>query len=173
VNCTYSGLNTIGQPTAAKVLGLKHELTEIALVHPPPDLAGVGITVIDGPFMSTLPFPPGDLHSLTHVRFTPHASWEETGVNDPDPSDVLHTVHVVSRFDRMRRDAERYVPCLAEAQYVRSIYEVKTVPASSELDDGRPIIFQTFARPKMASVLGSKMDNIYDVLPSLERFLGT
>ena len=53
VNCTYSGLNQIGSGWVPSNQGLKHELTELALVDCPPALRGVGLTVMDGPFAET------------------------------------------------------------------------------------------------------------------------
>ncbi len=76
-NVTYSGLNTLADGADFGRLPLKHELVEIALVAPPPALANLGITVMDGPFFSCMPFPSAGLHSLTHVRYTPHFSWTD------------------------------------------------------------------------------------------------
>ena len=68
----------------------------------------------------------------------------------------------------MRRDAALYVPMLASLTYERSLMEIKTVPLRNETDDGRPILFT--AHPHLGgvySVLGSKIDNIEDVLERL------
>jgi hypothetical protein len=74
----------------------------------------------------------------------------------------------------MLRDAGRYLPAIREAEIVDSLYEVKTVLAKSEGDDGRPILFERHAElPGCYSVLGGKIDNIFDVLDKLdaERFV--
>ena len=74
-----------------------------------------------------------------------------------------------SRFDRMVRAAARFVPGLRQARYVESIFEVKTVLHKNEVDDGRPILFERSAEiPGCYSILGGKIDNVYDVLDRLD-----
>ncbi|MBD3843073.1 MAG: D amino acid oxidase (DAO) family protein, partial [Campylobacterales bacterium] len=50
-----------------------------------------------------------------------------------------------------------------------SLFEVKTVLVKNETDDGRPILFEEYpSLPGFYSVLGGKIDNIYDVLERLD-----
>lgn len=167
-NCTYSGLNQITGDVATTRAGLKQEITEMALLRPPSELAQLGITVMDGPFFSFMPFParPG-LHTLSHVRYTPHYAWADGTGHDPYAE--LAAYDRATRVDRMLRDATRYVPALRDAQYVESLFEVKTVLAKNEGDDGRPILFEKDpALPGCYAVLGGKIDNIFDILERLE-----
>lgn len=167
VNCAYSGLNQVAADWPGTRTGLKHEIAEVVLVRPPESLRGVGVTVMDGPFFSMMPFPARGLHSFTHVRYTPHLHW--TDRPGMDPYGRLAAYHRESRVERMRRDAARYLPAIAEAEYVESLFEVKTVLQKNETDDGRPILFETHATlPGCYSVLGGKIDNIYDVLEKLD-----
>jgi glycine/D-amino acid oxidase-like deaminating enzyme len=162
-NVTYAQTNQVLRNSGLPEAGLKHELTEVALIRPPGELKGYGITVMDGPFFSTMPFPSEDLYSLTHVRYTPHRSW--TDQTSPASSyEVLSTANPESRFQYMVQDARRFVPSLADAEWVRSLYEVKTLLLKNESDDGRPILYQR--RPsgsRVISVMGGKIDNIYDL----------
>jgi len=78
-----------------------------------------------------------------------------------------------TRVDRMVRDVRRYLPAVLDAKYVESLFEVKTILAKNESDDGRPILFEKHVElPGCYSILGGKIDNIYDVLEKLdaERF---
>jgi glycine/D-amino acid oxidase-like deaminating enzyme len=165
-NCTYSGLNQIGGDFPGTVTRLKQEITEMALMQAPPMLAGLGITVMDGPFFSMMPFPARALHTLSHVRYTPHLQWQDQrGV---DPYRRLEVYERESRVDRMVRDVGRYLPAVFDAKYVDSLFEVKTVLVKNEGDDGRPILFEKHPElPGCYSVLGGKIDNIYDVLERL------
>ena len=55
-------------------------------------------------------------------------------------------------------------PALARCEYLRSIFETKAILARNEGDDGRPILIQrSTENPRVISVLGAKIDNIYDV----------
>jgi glycine/D-amino acid oxidase-like deaminating enzyme len=169
-NCTYSGLNQFGGDYPGTRTGLKQEVTEMALVQVPPALQGLGITVMDGPFFSMMPFPPRGLHTLSHVRYTPHTNWmDERGC---DPYLKLENYERQTRVDRMLRDVARYLPSVVEANYADSLFEVKTVLMKNEGDDGRPILFEKHPElPGCYSILGGKIDNIYDVLETLENEL--
>lgn len=166
-NCTYSGLNQLVGDVPETQTGLKHEITEMALMRVPPVLTGLGVTVMDGPFFSMMPFPPRGLHTLSHVRYTPHMHWtDERGI---DPYRKLSDYDRATRVERMVRDVGRYLPAVLDARYVDSLFEVKTVLVKNEGDDGRPILFETHpALPGYYSVLGGKIDNIYDVLEKLD-----
>lgn len=157
-NCTYADLDLAGVALRSK---LKRELAEMALIQVPPELRGLGITVMDGAFFSTMPFPAESCHSLSHVRYTPHESWTD--------GHRLGVAPVKSNWQYMLRDAARYLPSLSHSTYVRSIFELKAVLVRNEDDDGRPILFErSEASPRIISVLGGKVDNIYDILDLLE-----
>lgn len=69
----------------------------------------------------------------------------------------------------MVRDVGRYIPEVLKAQHKDSLFEVKTILVKNEGDDGRPILFEKHAElPGCFSVLGGKIDNIYDVLEKLD-----
>lgn len=166
-NCTYSGLNQIAGDFPGTGTKLKHEITEMALIWVPPELANVGVTVMDGPFFSMMPFPARNLHTLSHVRYTPHCHW--TDLPDLDPYQKLDSYSRETRVDRMVRDVARYMPAIQNAKYSDSLFEVKTVLVKNEGDDGRPILFEKhFKLPGCYSILGGKIDNIYDVFEKLE-----
>ncbi len=169
-NCTYAGLDALRSPSTS---GLKYEAVELALIEPPDALRGVGVTVMDGPFFSTLPFPPRDLHSLSHVRYTPHIEWTREETNR-SPYEILDALPKKPRARAMLRDAARYMPVLGESRIVDSFFEVKAVRQANEGDDGRPILFEPHPEhPGCFSVLGGKLDNIYDVEEVLRRSLRT
>lgn len=162
-NITYAGINRLLDTAGLPRAQLKHEMAEIALVEPPPELARIGVTVMDGPFFSCMPYPPERLHSLTHVRYTPHESWTDETAPAADRADILRRPRQ-SRFAHMVRDAQRYLPCIADARHVFSLFDVKTVLIKNERDDGRPILYQQ--QPpgsRVISILGGKIDNIYDL----------
>lgn len=163
-NCTYAAIDAAGCGVSTPV---KRELAEMALIEPPPELAHAGVTVMDGPFFSCMPFPARGVHSLSHVRYTPHMSWTEAG--DRDPYAVLDAYPMESRVDRMLRDAARYLPAMADCAHEGSLFTVKTVLARNEGDDGRPILFERHGSGgRVVSILGGKIDNVFDVLERLD-----
>lgn len=166
-NVTYANLNTFARCSGLAQLSLKHELAELALIRPPLELAKLAVTVMDGPFFSTMPYPSEQLYSLTHVRYTPHVSWS----NSPPAAPGHHASHGLQRSTRWRhmvQDAKRYLPCMQDATYVSSLFEVKTVLRKSERDDGRPIVLHRHHDgARIYSILGAKIDNIYDLFEAL------
>lgn len=97
LNASYASVNQVidrveGIPRDR--FAIKYELCEIILCRPSPQLQNVGITVMDGPFFSIMPFGKTGFHSLTAVTFTPHmTSYEENPVfhcqNETDKGKVM------------------------------------------------------------------------------------
>lgn len=165
-NCTYSGLNKInGAPRSNAAI--KHEVTEMCVVKPPSILSDLGITIMDGPFFSLVPYPAMKAHTLSHVRYTPHCEFSDD--EEINPYDVINTLRLKSNYKKMLRDAYRFVPKISESIYVESLYEIKTVLRKNEVNDGRPILFEKSKDvPGLYFVLGGKIDNIYDIFERLE-----
>lgn len=166
-NMTYSQINSVLKASGLAPLPLKHELVEIALVDPPPPLDGLAVTVMDGAFFSCMPYPAAGAYSLTHVRYTPHFGWTD----ETSPTDAYETATRLPRETRWRHmvnDSRRYMPTLGDAVWRRSLFDVKTVPVKNERDDGRPILLHAHPEiPGLRSVLGSKIDNIYDLFEAV------
>jgi glycine/D-amino acid oxidase-like deaminating enzyme len=167
-NCTYANLKQIPGMEVHCLTQLKQEITEMALIEPPSELSQLGITVMCGPFFSVMPFPPRSLHTLSHVRYTPHASWIDSGAGSPSPYEMLDANRSTLRAEAMLRDAARYLPLLKRSRIRDSLFEVKTLLVRNEIDDGRPILIeQSTASPRVYSIMGGKLDNIYDVYQRL------
>lgn len=167
-NITYSQINAVLAKADLPPARLKHEIAELALVEPPQELAHLGVTVMDGPFFSCMPYPSEDLHSLTHVRYTPHESWTDS-VTRSDPYAHFAASDPETRYAFMLRDAQRYMPGIAASQYRKSIFDVKTVLIKNEADDGRPILYhQKPEASRVISILGGKIDNIYDLFEAVK-----
>lgn len=154
VNATYASIDQIGIQIQS---GVKRELAELALVRLPRQLSGTSITVMDGPYFSTIPFPTQSAHSLSHVRFTPHCEWTQ--------SDGAQGTGRESHAVAMISDAANYVPLMESAIHLHSMFETKAVLVANEGDDGRPILVERHPESRrILSVLGAKIDNVYDAV---------
>ncbi|TFD51883.1 FAD-binding oxidoreductase [Cryobacterium sp. Hh7] len=170
INATYSQMNRVHAASGVPTVAVQHELAEMALVALNPPFTEVGLTVMDGPFFSLMPFPSRGLHSLSHVRYTPHHRWTEGEAVEclGDPDEVSNTLGRSTCFPKMFADVVRYVPDLHDMVYRESIWEVKTVLTKSDDDDSRPILFRPDHGMKgFTTVMGGKIDNVYDVLEEL------
>ena len=182
LNCTYAGINALLHRSNLPPLPLKYELTEMALVRPPESLSKISFTIMDGAFFSLMPYPARDCYTLSHVRYTPHCAWSgttSTALGNADPyallDSLLHpspttTYKLESKFPLMRHDAMRYIPSLSKLQYIDSLYEIKTLRTHNEIDDGRPIIFaKDYGIPGFCTIMGGKIDNIYEIIACLHK----
>ncbi|MBN9518151.1 FAD-binding oxidoreductase [bacterium] len=170
--CSYAQTNAVAAASGLPVIPLKHELAEMALVELPDALKGLGVTVVDGPFFSCMPFPPRGLHTLSHVRYTPHGHWYDGDATHRPAYEVFAAADHTTAFPHMARDAARYLPALARCEYRDSLWEVKTVLPRSEADDSRPILFRPdHGIPNYHVVMGGKIDNVYDVAEELAKRL--
>lgn len=173
LNCTYSGLNHLLGRSGLNTIRLRHEATEMALIELPPSLHDFSVTVMCGPFFSLMPFPARGLATLSHVSYTPHYGWSDhagpgnRGKHEP-------AFPLASNFERMSRDATRYLPALKDARQVDSLWEVKTILPQSDASDSRPILFKRDPKlPNVVSLLGGKIDNIYDLDALLPQLAGS
>ena len=176
LNCTYSNINTLHRKSGLELVPLKHEITEMCLVELPEELKHFSITMMDGPFFSIMPFPSKKLHTLSHVRYTPHESWLDDATTADDRKNThayLKGAPFKSNYSQMYNDVVRFIPALRDMVYRESIVEVKTVLVKSEDDDSRPILFRNdFGSPNYVCIMGGKVDNIYDAFEELEKVYG-
>jgi len=168
-NCTYSQINQVLRDSNLPMIYLKHELTEMALIEVPNEIKDIGITFMCGPFFSTMPFPSRNLHTLSHVRYTPHHYWHDTeALKYMNAHEYFSNIQKESKYEHMIRDVARYIPIMKESKYIDSIWEVKTILPQNEVDDGRPILFKkNHGLANLTCIMGGKIDNIYDVFAEL------
>jgi glycerol-3-phosphate dehydrogenase len=172
-NCAYSNINKILKNSQLSTIPLKHELTEMALVKVPEIMKDRAITIMCGPFFSLMPFPSLGLHTLSHVRYTPHFYWQDTEKSSKIIELTELKQMVKSNYIYMLKDAQRYLSNIKNCSYVDSLWEIKTILPQSEIDDSRPILFHKHQNiPNLISILGGKIDNIYDLNQPL-KFLYT
>lgn len=141
-----------------------YEVCELVHVKSPTTLRNTAITLMDGPFWSLTPWPAFQNHVLTHVKYTPHARF-----SNYLEAQTFYQSKLTSRSDIMIRDASRYLPIMAECEVLANRYTVKTILKKRDYDDGRPIFAQKNSR--ILGVLGSKIDNIYEVEKLYSDFL--
>lgn len=174
-NCTYSALNYIPSNSGLDIIPLKHELTEMAIVRVPELFQNMGITLMCGPFFSVMPFPSLrengiPLHSFSHVRYTPHYEWYDEIKTKFDYGPLREERN--SAWKYMLNDAQRYIPALSQCSYKGSLWEIKTVLPRSETDDSRPIFCKfNHGIEGFHCLMGGKIDNIYDAVTAVSRFL--
>ena len=177
INTTYAGVNQIHTMMGFSPLQIKYELCEIILCRPVGKLVDVGITVMDGAFFSIMPFGKTGLHSLTSVTFTPHMACHESLPTFPCQvkSNGYCTPHKLGNCNLCPAKPETAWPYMSNLakkylredygfEYVDSLYSMKPILKSSEIDDSRPTVIRQYSEsPRFISILSGKINTIYEL----------
>lgn len=177
LNATYAGTNQILDMVGFDKFGIKYELCEIILCNVNEKLKNIGFTVMDGPFFSIMPFGKTGYHSLTSVTFTPHTtSYEEvpTFACQDKSKNFCSTAHLgncndclgkpTSAFPYMANLARKYMLDEYAFKYEKSLFSMKPILKSSEIDDSRPTVIRKYSEnPTFVGVLSGKINTVYDL----------
>lgn len=176
LNSTYASTNQILDKLGFEKLNIKYELCEIILCNVSSNIRNVGITVMDGPFFSLMPFGKTGYHSLTSVTFTPHVT-----SYDPLPTfecqktcpectpQQLKNCNTCpckphSAWPKMINLARKYLKDDIEVEYVKSLYTIKPILKVAEIDDSRPTIIKQYSQnPTFYTVFSGKINTMYDL----------
>jgi FAD dependent oxidoreductase len=182
LNATYASINQIIKRLDFDKVRIKYELCEVILCKVCKELENVGITVMDGPFFSLMPFGKTGLHSLTSVSQTPHkTSFEDlptfdcqkNSQNTCSPNQLGNCNTCIARpktsWNYMLGLAKKYLKEDFEIEYIESLFSIKPVLKASEIDDSRPTIIKKHSsNPTMISVLSGKINTVYDLNETLD-----
>ena len=175
LNATYASINQVLDKFHFKKLDIKYEICEISLCDVPEELLHSGITVMDGPFFSLMPFGLTGFHSLSSVEFTPHnTSYRDLPHFECQMDSNLCTPEYLDNcnlcesrpetaFPYMSQLAKKYLE-IDQLEHRQSLFAIKPILKASEIDDSRPTVIKTFSEnPSFIAVLSGKINNIYDM----------
>ncbi|MEG0833371.1 MAG: FAD-binding oxidoreductase [Oscillospiraceae bacterium] len=177
LSATYASSNELLAMAKFPPFNIKYELCEIILCEVAKELKDTGITVMDGPFFSIMPFGKTGLHSLTAVTFTPHVtSYDKLPTFAcQDCSNGFCSPQVLgncnecpakpkSAYPYMSSLARKYLLDKFSFSYKSSLFSMKPILKSSEIDDSRPTVIREFSKePTFVSVLSGKINTVYDL----------
>ena len=177
LNATYAGVNDIHAMMGFEPFKIKYELCEIILCTVAKPLENIGITVMDGPFFSIMPFGKTGLHSLTSVTFTPHVtsydalptfSCQQRSGGMCKPGSLYNCnecpAKPASAWPYMSQLARKYLREEFGFSYQGSLFSMKPILKASEIDDSRPTVVRVLSdTPRFVSVLSGKINTVYDL----------
>jgi hypothetical protein len=176
LNAAYAGINEIHRLAGFEPLNVKYELCEVILCHVSDNMSRAGITIMDGPFFSLMPFGKSGYHSLTTVSRTPHiTSYSALPIfpcqnkNPACSPDCMQNCndcayHPPTAFVEMNQIARKYLNPDIKIEYVKSLFTLKPILKASEIDDSRPTLVRQYSeRPRFYSVFSGKINTIYDM----------
>lgn len=181
INATYAGTNAINSIFGVPDLDLMYEIAEVVRIESPA-LRTTGLTVIDGPFASFIPYGNSGHISLTSVIYTHHkASYSRLPEFDCQqvntrclPGFVSNcnpcAARPVSNQEKMVRQIKQYLNPDITMQYMDSMFTLKAKLQSSFMDDARPTeIIKLVDHPSFYCLFSGKINSIYEI----EKLLGT
>ena len=177
LNTSYAAANQILSLAGFEMFPIKYELCEIILCQANETLKNYGFTVMDGPFFSIMPFGKTGFHSLTSVTFTPHMTSYDALPKFPCQKmsgGYCTNTHLgncsycpkkpLSAFPYMAKLAEKYLREEYGFRYHSSLFSMKPILMSSEIDDSRPTVIRISSqKPTFVSVLSGKINTVYDL----------
>lgn len=176
INTSYASLNSILKIFNLNTLAMKFELAEMILCYPSESLKGFGLTLMDGPFFSIMPFDSYGMYSLSAVRYTPHQSCtlELPTFSCQKKSETCNgmfldncnicKVRPNTAWMHMFQLTKKYLKSEFLPEFKESIFAIKALMKSSSTSDSRPVIItENNKTPKLISILGGKLNTIYEL----------
>jgi len=177
INATYAATNAINHLFGVNDLALSHEISEIAFVSSP-QFGQRGLTVMDGPFGSIMPYGLSGLLSLSSVAYTHHKiSFDALPTFDcqmpeidprcrPEAPGICTECprRPVSNAPKMLAQMQQYFADNVQFAHLFSYYTIKSKLKASHIDDGRPTEISLLREsPRFYCLFAGKINSIYEV----------
>ncbi|MBK6931456.1 MAG: FAD-binding oxidoreductase [Saprospirales bacterium] len=176
INATYAATNAVNRLFGVRELGLTHELSEIAFITSR-QFQNMGLTVMDGPFGSIMPYGRSGLLSLSSVAYTHHKiSYDNLPRFDcQTPEDLSCRPEApgictecprrpASNAYKMLRQMQQYFSGTVHFEHLFSYFTIKSKLKSSYIDDGRPTeISMLHDQPRFYCLFAGKVNSIYEI----------
>jgi hypothetical protein len=157
INCGYSNINSINQSLNAPKLDLTYELSEMIKIKLPEKFKNLGVTIMDGDFMSIMPYGLTEFHTIWHVRRSPH---EISKSGNPKfscnsrPEVFCSKDHLeiclncplrpMNAFDIAIESTKKFIPWIIKSEFVESLVTVKVIKSNVDSTDERPSVIYQF-----------------------------
>jgi hypothetical protein len=143
---------------------LVFEVCELVKIESNPKI-NFSFTVMDGPFSSLTPWPSMGCSVLTNVKFTPHAQFRSFY----EARKLIESGQLQPRRELIVKESMKYVPTLNVARALGSEFVVKSISKNRGTSASRQIAIAQ--NGNLLSVLGGKIDNVYDLDVYLESYI--
>jgi hypothetical protein len=126
-------------PSRGLFKSVKYQVAEKILIRLPPQLQGISLVVVDGPFTAFDPYGSSERSLWGSAKHSNH--WTTTDPNEPVPDKYRSLLNGPgfepiswTRFDAMREDATLAVPASAQAEYFGSRFTIRVVENNPKQD---------------------------------------
>ena len=159
VNCSYADINRLTDQLGLPTLEREYEYTVVPIISL--DIPKVGVTVMDGPFMTLLPFGQSDQFLLYAVENTVVARSVARQLDRawlcPETSPFA-TMDAAGFAQDMLRSCEKFVPALANARVEGFLQGPRMVLARNHATDARPSLINSYGS-RYHTVFAGKIDH--------------
>lgn len=175
INATYSASNAINLMFGVSEIQLMHEISEMAFVSSP-ELGNTGLTVMDGPFGSIMPYGKSGLLSVSSVAYTHHkVSYDSLPSFDcqehrddcnPQATAICNACDwkPASNYRKMKAQMQQYLAPQVQLNYFTSMFTIKSKLKANFIDDGRPTEINVLRRnPHFYCIFAGKINSIYEI----------
>ena len=180
INATYAGSNAINQLFGVRNIQLMHEISEMAFVTSP-QINNLGLTIMDGPFGSIMPYGLSGLLSLSSVAYTHHKvsydnlpSFDCQKINTacrPDFTGICNQCFAKPRSNskKMINQIQHYFKPDVALHYFTSMFTIKSKLKANYIDDGRPTEISVLQKnPRFYCIFAGKVNSIYEIEKVIE-----
>lgn len=175
INATYAGSNAVNALFGVADIPLMHEISEMAFLTSP-QLNNIGLTVMDGPFGSLMPYGLSGLLSLSSVIYTHHKvsyanlpAFDCQGKENTCRPDFLSDCNACpakprTNYAKMIAQMRQYFSEDVEFRYFTSFFTIKSKLKANHIDDGRPTeISLLHDNPRFYCIFAGKINSIYEI----------
>lgn len=175
INATYASSNAVLKRFELPFIDLMHEISEMVFVRIP-GFEKTGLTVMDGPFASLMPYGKSELLSLSSVAYTHHqVSYNPFPTFDCQQMRVDCTPEFSanclgcafrppSHAQKMIRQIRHYLSDHLNINYYSSLFTIKSKLRANTIDDGRPTeISKLHHQPNFYCIFAGKINSIYEI----------
>lgn len=175
INATYVATNAINMRFGLESIDLQHEISELVLLSVP-ELGALGLTVMDGPFASLMPYGKTGLFSLSSVAYTHHKVSYEKAPRfscqqenlDCRPESLEDCNFCPARprsaQAKMLAQIRQYFRQQVEFHYYASLFTIKAKLQVNAIDDGRPTEINCLQKnPAFYCIFAGKINSIYEI----------
>ncbi len=173
INCTYANYNKFHPDLGLPVKVLQYEYTVIPIIAL--DCDPFGVTIMDGPFMTVLPFGCSKDFLLYHVdtsvvtrEFTEHL---DPAWLDPETAPTA-AIDKTALFETMMTRAAKFIPATKQARLVGFLEGPRVVFPNRDDTDERPSIIENLDGNGFFSVFSGKIDHSIWVADELAERIG-
>lgn len=175
VNCTYANSNFVLERYPEAMRKYQFEICEKPVLKLPAKFKGMSIVVMDGPFFCIDPYSTTDLHVMGNVVHAIHAT--NVGYFPEIPKEYKPLLNRgivkspnITKIEKFMETAVSFMPDMKDAEYIGSMFTVRTVLPNVDATDERPTLVSKIDN-KIINVFSGKIGNCVEAAHEVVRLV--